>query len=392
MQKLSDTEMSGYTELYHFNDGSSMVQSHADGRICLMKRLQIYDLSVFQYLMEHHNPHIPVIYSVKVESDGRLCVTEELISGCTLDVWLKGRSESERADVLRQICEGVAFLHHAHPPIIHRDLKPSNIMITGEGIAKIIDYDAAKTFKPEEEKDTILIGTPGNAAPEQYGFGKVDERTDIYSIGILIRRMFPENAGIQEIAARATRLEPDERFACIEDLMKAVSTCMPSSGSRTKGSTQYNYSRPEGNNPRSGYDDTITEYRKTSRQASPSGGRGIASIIRRIPGFRSGRPWKMVIAVLGYLFIFYIAFTTTDNMDYKRWPAAGHVIFRITDLAVGLTLVAFYTGTGHFFASMRFRRSSNLFIRILGFVLGSLLIPCILIIAAILIETLLGIA
>lgn len=390
MQEFSDNNVSDYKELYHFHDDSSMVQSLADGRICMMKRLQIYDLSVFKYLMEHHNPHIPVVYSADVQTDGRLCVTEELISGCTLDVWLQDHSESERADVLRQICEGMAFLHHARPPIIHRDLKPSNIMITGDGTVKIIDYDAAKTFRPEEEKDTILIGTPGNAAPEQYGFGKVDERTDIYSIGIMIRQMFPGNVGLQEVADRATRLEPDERYACVEDLLIAVNACLSPQKIRSKDPAHSGDFRSKSSSANTDFDYTAGN-KESSRQSFAFTGKDTVPVIRRIPGFRSGRPWKMIVAILGYLFIFYIAFTTTDNMEYKRWSLAGHVIFKLTDLSIGLLLVAFYTGAGHFFAGMRFRRSDNIVIMIMGYALGTVLIPSILIIIAILIETLLGI-
>ena len=76
---------------------------------------------------------------------------------------------AERVDILAQICDGLEFLHSANPSIIHRDIKASNIMVTDDFVVKIIDYDAAKIYVTGQTKDTMMIGTQGLAAPEQYG-------------------------------------------------------------------------------------------------------------------------------------------------------------------------------------------------------------------------------
>jgi serine/threonine protein kinase len=177
-------EQSFYEELYHYGSGKrSIVMDRVSERAYFQKVLSVYNIDVFRYLKSHSNIHIPKVHSFW-EEDGKLVVIEELISGYTLDYLLENEKMDDvrKKDILLQICDGLIFLHSAEPQIIHRNLKPSNIMVTDDNTVKIIDYDAAKVFDRNEEKDTVLIGTRGSAAPEQYGFGKCDERTDIYAL------------------------------------------------------------------------------------------------------------------------------------------------------------------------------------------------------------------
>ncbi|HYA88930.1 MAG TPA: serine/threonine-protein kinase, partial [Nitrospirota bacterium] len=68
-------------------------------------------------------------------------------------------------------------------PIVFRDMKPSNIMIAHDGRVKLIDFGIARFFKEDRKEDTYMYGTPGYAAPEQYGIGQTDVRSDLYSLG-----------------------------------------------------------------------------------------------------------------------------------------------------------------------------------------------------------------
>ena len=167
--------------------------------------------------------HIPDIHSYW-EEDGHLTVIEEYVQGTTLDALLEeGRlSCADRLRIVSDICDALSFLHSAPHPIIHRDIKASNIMLTDDMIVKLIDYDAAKIFHPDKGRDTTLIGTVGSAAPEQYGFAQSDARTDIYSLGVLIREMFPDDSRFSQIVSKATQMEPKLRYQSAEELKRAL--------------------------------------------------------------------------------------------------------------------------------------------------------------------------
>ena len=189
----------------------------------LKKELKYYDKAVFDYLKCNHNRHIPVIFDY-YEEDGVLIVTEEKIEGVTLDKYLEEHtlSRKEKIKLIEDLCDGLIFLHNAPVPIIHRDIKASNIMIDNGGVLKIIDYDAAKTYKDGESRDTVLIGTAGAAAPEQYGFAQSDPRTDVYAVGMLMSEIFAGDHIYDSVIAKATNLDPKHRYQSIKSLKMAL--------------------------------------------------------------------------------------------------------------------------------------------------------------------------
>jgi peptide/nickel transport system substrate-binding protein len=93
-------------------------------------------------------------------------------------------SETQALDWTGQVCDALNYLHSQNPPIIHRDIKPANIKITPEGKAILVDFGIAKIYDPNL-KTTLgaRAVTPGYSSPEQYGQGKTDPRSDIYSLG-----------------------------------------------------------------------------------------------------------------------------------------------------------------------------------------------------------------
>ena len=212
-----------YQTVRTIDDKKSIVLDTSNGLLYFKKILSVYNISVFSWLRENKNPKIPQIKSFRQDGD-QLIVIEEFIQGKTLDEKLEegGLSFSEKKRILMDICEGLTFLHGAKPPIIHRDLKASNIMLTEDGNVKIIDYDAAKIYVKNEKSDTVLIGTHGIAAPEQYGFAQSDARTDIYALGQLIRKMIPESPEAMVIAERATQMEPGKRYSSAAALQKEI--------------------------------------------------------------------------------------------------------------------------------------------------------------------------
>ena len=225
---LSGKNMTGFEELVPVKDTDekkiSIVRLAPSGRLACYKELSLYDTAVFRYLSSCFSPFLPRVYEFE-EAGGRLRVLEEYIPGECLAFALENK-KIKRADGLRilsDVCSAAQFLHSAKPfPVIHRDIKPQNVMLKADGGAVLIDYDSAVMYTPGEERDSVLAGTAGFAAPEQYGFRQSDERTDVYAIGQLMTLLFPRDQRLKKIAARASELDPANRYGSVSELMYAV--------------------------------------------------------------------------------------------------------------------------------------------------------------------------
>jgi serine/threonine protein kinase len=145
------------------------------------------------------DPHLPRIYDHFSDS-GRWYLVMDYIEGQTLDDYMQAfpRNPStgnrhlavpEVLDIGFQLCDVLDYLHTRQPPIIFRDLKPANIMLTPEKHLYLIDFGIARHFKPGQIKDTIPLGSPGYAAPEQYGKVQTTPRADIYSLGVILHQL-----------------------------------------------------------------------------------------------------------------------------------------------------------------------------------------------------------
>jgi len=146
-----------------------------------------------QMLAQLHSPHLPSIYDHFPE-DGRWYLVMDFIEGETLaerlDKITEGKfAPSEAIRVAYQLCAVLHELHSYQPPIIFRDLKPGNIMLTPRDHVYLIDFGIARFFKQGQTKDTVALGSPGYAAPEQYGRAQTTPSSDIYSLGVTLHQM-----------------------------------------------------------------------------------------------------------------------------------------------------------------------------------------------------------
>lgn len=123
-----------------------------------------------------------------------------------------------------ELCTILFPLHHHNPAIVHRDIKPSNIIITSYDHVILLDFNAAKYSTTESDKDTILLGTAGYAAPEQYGFGSSTPQTDIYALGILLKDLvsglYIPSSDFDKIIKKCTRINPADRYKSVNELRK----------------------------------------------------------------------------------------------------------------------------------------------------------------------------
>ena len=136
--------------------------------------------------LEH--PSIPTIYDYFHDDDsGRFYLVMKYISGGDFLARLRsapnGRlDEKTVCDWAVQVADVLNYLHRQNPPIIYRDLKPANLMIDGNsGRVMLIDFGIARWVQ-KEEKGVTAVGTMGYAPPELFS-GKVEPRSDIYSLG-----------------------------------------------------------------------------------------------------------------------------------------------------------------------------------------------------------------
>ncbi len=181
---------------------------------------------VYRKLLGIACPNLPKILDA-AEKDGKVAVLEEYVSGDRLDFLLEGGPlpPGEARSIARQICRGLYVLHSLDA--VHRDVKPENVILRGDE-AVLIDFDASRVVKPEQRTDTVVLGTTGYAAPEQYGISQTDGRADIYSLGVMLNLMLTGKHPSRELAPgrlgrvvqRCTQINPQKRYKSALDLME----------------------------------------------------------------------------------------------------------------------------------------------------------------------------
>ena len=137
-------------------------------------------------LLSH--PNIVTIYDAG-EQDGIFYIAMEFIQGTTLHELLAEQRILAADDIVqysRQICRGLDYAH-SHG-IVHRDVKPANIMITANGMVKIMDFGIAKAGGSMTSTGQVL-GTPNYMAPEQVKGKPLDGRSDLFSFGVILYEM-----------------------------------------------------------------------------------------------------------------------------------------------------------------------------------------------------------
>ncbi len=136
------------------------------------------------------HPHIVRVYDFGVCDNGAFYITMELVKGANLATLLDeapdgSLSIADTLTVLLQVSTALAYAHSAG--VVHRDIKPANILVGEDHLAKLTDFGAAKLLKVDAKITPTgeIIGTPHYLAPEIFRGEAADERSDIYSLGIL---------------------------------------------------------------------------------------------------------------------------------------------------------------------------------------------------------------
>ena len=204
-----------------------LIRHKALGKFFILRQFQ-GNGEVYRQLTGYACDNLPKIYEA-AEQDGRVLVLEEFIEGDTLGFLLEESlfSPEETREIVLQLCRALWVLHSM--AAVHRDIKPENVILR-ENKAVLIDFDAARFHKPEQEADTQVLGTTGFAAPEQYGLSQSDVRTDIYALGVLMNVMLTGEHPSKRLAEgrmgrvieRCTRVNPEKRYRDVLHLMRAL--------------------------------------------------------------------------------------------------------------------------------------------------------------------------
>jgi hypothetical protein len=217
------------------------LRGEGQGASLVRKRIpwELANPVVWAATMGADEPLLPQVECLYRMPDG-LVVLYDYVEGQTLEerVTTAGPLGAERAArLMADLCRAVGVLHARG--VVHRDVKPSNVVLADDG-AHLIDLGIARLHSADALRDTTTLGTMGYAAPEQFGFGQTDARSDVYALGRVLQFALTgahprdassvtslEQAGVSPklrlVINRACALEPSARYQSAADLATAVS-------------------------------------------------------------------------------------------------------------------------------------------------------------------------
>ena len=225
-----ESRLSFYRELTVLDEKKNivLVQDIRNSELCVKKTLDIYSRDVYEQLASVRIEGVPAVKEC-VADDGKLIVVEEYVQGRSLKQVLDEQgllNEEQAYEIAVQLVDILVRLHQLESAIVHRDIKPSNIIIEKNGHVNLIDFNAARHVNADKNEDTRMLGTVYFAAPEQFGFGQSDERTDIYGLGATINYIMTGDkpgAGIAEcrfsdILKKCLMVDAKDRYQSAEEL------------------------------------------------------------------------------------------------------------------------------------------------------------------------------
>jgi tRNA A-37 threonylcarbamoyl transferase component Bud32 len=132
-----------------------------------------------------NHPHVVTVYDVG-EDLGMSYIVMEFVEGQTLTQWMKKQKLSvpQIKHVIYHAGLGLAYAHEQG--VFHRDVKPDNIMLSTTGGVKVMDFGIARVVESSLTKTGSVMGTPAYMSPEQVNGHKVDGRSDIFSLGVIL--------------------------------------------------------------------------------------------------------------------------------------------------------------------------------------------------------------
>ena len=179
----------GMSEVYRARD--------RNGRAVAIKILQQTDPYLVDKFVQEGNkigpllrnhPNIVYVYEFGQSPDHRLFIVMEYVDAPALRKALGGvLSEAEIVNIMGQVCGALGFAHQNQ--VVHRDIKPENILLSADGMVKVLDFGIAKLTSAATVTRDKIIGTPEYISPEQARGEPVRPASDVYSMGIVLYEM-----------------------------------------------------------------------------------------------------------------------------------------------------------------------------------------------------------
>lgn len=210
-----------------FNASTSLI--NMNGQIRIIKEITPAEVVIYQQLMKIKNKNLAQIYNV-IKNDDKIYVIQEYVEGETISEYIECAGVMPVSFVkliVNDICDALDALHRIN--IVHRDISANNIIINGNG-AKLIDFGISRVVKANKARDTQILGTQGYAAPEQFGFGQTTPRSDIYSVGVLMNYMLTSKmpyektaeGELEPIILKCIHINENERYQSVVQLKKEI--------------------------------------------------------------------------------------------------------------------------------------------------------------------------
>ena len=212
-----------------------------------------------------NHPNIVIIYDIG-KSERVAYMAMEMLEGEELRSVMAHKEALPlplALDIACQVAEGLAYAHERH--VIHRDIKPANIMIVRDGLVKITDFGIARMRTNEVKTMTgMILGSPKYMSPEQVAGRPLDQRSDIFSLGVVLYEMLTGEAPfaadsvhgimyqvlnrspqppsarnpqlpamIDLIVAKATSKNPDQRYDNAQDMAQDLRDCMETQSTKS---------------------------------------------------------------------------------------------------------------------------------------------------------------
>lgn len=191
-------------------------------------------------LKELRHSGLPRVIDV-IETEEEVYIVRDYVEGKNLREYVQERGTiffDEVVDIIKKIIGILDYLHTRENPVIYRDLKPDNIIYDEKKNINLIDFGITRTYKEDNDSDTLYMGTKGYAAPELYGIAQSDCRTDIFALGATIYYLYTgdnmhkvhknslwrdfsrkEDLIIKKIIEKCVRFDPEYRYQNVKSIL-----------------------------------------------------------------------------------------------------------------------------------------------------------------------------